>query len=124
MFFSEWMDKFEKQKHVLRLFVKSWHPGSTEYELAGGGGLPITAPSAESACGIIRSRIRKEGHNVMKEFDRALENRDYPELYSLLQSAWFGVPESTDCWSLPGFREAVGLLEDGPSDPLDEKGGE
>ena len=41
---------------------------------------------------------------------------------SLLNSAWFGVPESTQCWKLEGFKEAIDLLEDPPDFPTCEHG--
>jgi hypothetical protein len=78
---------------------------------------PITAPGAEAACEVVRGDIAKnfEGDPVI-EFDDALERGDEIKIAKLLNDAWFGVPETTSCWRIPGFREAVDLLEDPPDD--------
>jgi hypothetical protein len=77
--------------------------------------LPITAASTERACETIREDIRKnfEGDPVA-EFRRALDAGDVGRVNTLLNDAWFGVPESTSCWQIRGFRAAVTLLEDLP----------
>lgn len=77
--------------------------------------MPITAPNAEMACREIRHDIRaKEPSDPLSRWDKALSDGDVGEIMSLLDGAWFGVPESTDCWNIPGFAVAVNLLDDPP----------
>jgi hypothetical protein len=114
----DWLQKVEKNKVVLRQFLQAWHPSSQQMS---GEKLPITAPNAENACAAIRESIkRREQENPLERWDRALQKGDVQVIYSLLNSAWFGVPESTECWSIPGFKEAVDLLEDPPEGDNDE----
>lgn len=49
-------------------------------------------------------------------FNAALSAGDVGAIMTVLNEAWFGVPESTSCWRIQGFAEAVGLLEA----PLDD----
>ena len=73
----------------------------------------ITAPNAERACEVVREQIRKESMNNPEiQFDIALTKQDHATISSLLSSAWFGVPESTECWKIRGFAEACDLLDD------------
>lgn len=62
--------------------------------------------------------------------NKALESREdlsslvstyHPSRHSTnpIFDAWFGVPESTSCWSIPGFGQAVDLLDDPPEDQED-----
>jgi len=45
-----------------------------------------------------------------------LDAQDISKAMKLLNDAWFGVPESTDCWQIYGFKEAVDLLDDPPEE--------
>ncbi len=78
----------------------------------------ITAPMAEVACSVVRDRIREEKVDMdpVAAFDVALTDGNVDATVELLNGAWFGVPESTSCWRLTGFKEAVGLLDDPPDD--------
>jgi hypothetical protein len=85
--------------------------------------LPITARSAESACEAVRSDIVREQRglgSIGSRFITALATGDVRQVSSLLSAAWFGVPESTNCWRIRGFNTAVDLLEDPPEDDLDD----
>ena len=78
----------------------------------------ITAPQAERACEIVREQIRKTSFERPDvQFNVALQNEDCDTLASLFSSTWFGVPESTSCWGIPGFSLAVDLLDD----PIEEE---
>jgi hypothetical protein len=79
--------------------------------------LVITAPNAELACSAIHQEIQ-EGfpENPQARFDAALSRKDIPAVYDVLSEVWFGVPESTSCWSIPGFSLLVSLLEDPPEE--------
>jgi len=82
--------------------------------------MPITAYNAEAACQNVRDMIRSnesmDRDSMLKKIETAFSTSDVDELMSLLSSTWFGVPESTCCWSIPGFKEAVDLMEDPPEE--------
>jgi hypothetical protein len=101
--------------------IKSFHPISTRgrYDPLG---LPITAPNAEAARRhIIDDMARREEleGDPVKEFGAALNDKNVGQAMTILNQTWFGVPESTQCWKLEGFAEAVALLDD----PPEEEGG-
>lgn len=101
----------------LRSLLGNYHPTSEAYARWRPGN--ITAPGAEAACVTVRDLIAREEigePHPIERFDAALASGDAQEIWSLLNSAWFGVPESTECWQVPGFREAVALLEDPPEE--------
>lgn len=110
---TEWLSNIEAKKDLLREFIGAYHPASRRYNPAS---MPITARGPEAACAQVRDSIKKEGKNALLEWDKALINKDESALYSLLQGAWFGVPESTSCWGIPGFSEAVDLLDNPPEE--------
>ena len=69
---------------------------------------PITAPAAEQACETIRKGIGKNWRrNPVDVFDEYVKTRN-PEIVSLFNETWFGMPESSEVRSVPGF----GLLCD------------
>jgi hypothetical protein len=129
---SLWLQRVSGHSGVLRQFVGDWHPSARqpaalrqESVLFTDGGavavdapaMPITAPNAEMACRDIRTAIRKEEpENPLVRWDKAIANGDVGEIMSLLDGAWFGVPESTECWNVTGFIEAVNLLDDPPEE--------
>jgi hypothetical protein len=79
--------------------------------------MEITAGTAELACRNVRTLIQKEDRgNPAARFATALECGDVGEIQNILNGAWFGVPESTSCWGIPGFSEAADLLEDPPKE--------
>jgi hypothetical protein len=113
----EWLEKVERSKTKLHSLIANYHPSNLD-ERAPNDKIPvsITAPNAERACEVVRSAIRKESHfqNPEAQFNIALAKKDVETLGSLLSAAWFGVPESTACWQIEGFKEAVDLLDDPP----------
>jgi hypothetical protein len=81
--------------------------------------MKITAAQAEMACAAVRQSIATEQvgkPTPASRFDDALATDDISQLNSLLDDAWFGVPESTDCWGIEGFSEAVELLDSLPDE--------
>lgn len=118
-----WLAQFNQHKEVLTGFVASWHPRSILFGKQENVELPITAPNVEIACEEARSQIPPV--NVFKVWSKAVQEQDADMLSSMLSSAWFGVPESTSCWQISGFKEAVDLLDDpieydGPDDESED----
>lgn len=112
---SRWLQQVSDHAGELRQLVGDYHP-STKRERPFPVG-PITAPGAEQACVEVREKIRnEESSDPVVRFDRALALGDIGELNTLLNGAWFGVPESTGCWSIPGFSIACDLMDDLPEE--------
>jgi len=107
---EDWLARFNQHKEVLTSFVAGWHPRSILYGKQENVELPITAPNAEIACEEARSQIGPV--DVFKKWSKAVQEQDADTLSQMLSSAWFGVPESTSCWQITGFKEAVDLLDD------------
>lgn len=109
---QEWLARAREHAEVLKWLVGNYHPSAgwqPRHELE------ITAPAAEDACELVRSRIAvQEPQDPLKRLDAALTIGDVAEIVSVLNGAWFGVPESTGCWLITGFKEAVDLLDDPP----------
>lgn len=129
---QEWIAQARQHRDLLVDLVGTYHPAmypAPKPEGARGrlvgqppGNLPITAPNAEAACMMIREKIREETEeSPIGALKDALDAGDVDKVNSLLSSAWFGVPESTSCWQIPGFKEAVDLMDD-PPEPEDEPG--
>ena len=118
---AEWLKQVNEHASVLRSLIIRFHPATADGPRKGIG--KITAPMAERAAEHIREKIAVEDSgkgSPLTRFDQALKDEDAGEIYSLLQSAWFGVPESTACWQVEGFKEAVDLMDD-PPDPTEEE---
>lgn len=129
---QEWLEA--ARLPVLRELIANWHPSARQPRaiqqesvlLANGeavavpvpeANMTITAPNAEAACQQIRQEIRRqEPTDPVARWDAALAAGNIGELSCLLDGAWFGVPESTQCWQIPGFSEAVALLDDPPEE--------
>ena len=106
---QEWLEFAGLHQDRLRDLLEDYHPSSSNRKLYTG---PISAPVAEMACETVRGRIaQQEKVNPVEKFTQALADKDVSTLAVLLDGAWFGVPESTECWRIPGFTEAVTLLE-------------
>lgn len=109
---SEWLTEAEKHKDKLRSLVAQYHPAFQQF---GPEEQPITAHGAQVACDIICTQIAKEvQEDVLDQFDSAFASGDWEKIYKLLHQSWFGVPESTGCWRIEGFSEAVDLMDDPP----------
>ena len=105
---TEWLDKARLYAPQLRELLKDFHPSQPRKAIG-----PITAPQAEDACEIVRRSIaaKKPNINPVVEFNKALAASDIAAVNSLLNEAWFGLPETTACWRVPGFNEAIELME-------------
>lgn len=124
-----WVSRLYHSQRELRELVRRYHPSSkSAIEVPAGSGeelavstrelqplLPVTAPAAQDCCNKICEEITKRSpDSPVLRYDAALANQDLVELQKLLQEAWFGVPESTSCWLIPGFTVLVDLLDDPP----------
>lgn len=117
---TEYLKQVREHEQKLRSFVSVWHPASRAKRPK----LRITAKAAEAACAGIRNEIAAEGVLVLtpaERFDKALREGNAREIDDLLNSAWFGVPESTECWNIEGFSQAVDLMGDPPYDEEEEE---
>ena len=115
---QEWLNKAIIHKEVLMEFVSNFHPYNLSPHKDTDVMSPkITAPQAERACEVIREVIRKQSFERPDvQFNIALQKEDYYTIWTLLQDAWMGVPESTSCWQITGFKEAVDLMDDPPGE--------
>lgn len=114
---AEWLEKCRRNRRNLLRLIGDWHPGSRPHirnETA------QFAPQA--ACNTVCNKILQEGRWLMpgQQFLAALDRSDVGTAHRILSETWFGVPESTACWSLLGFADAVDLLDDPPDDWEDE----
>lgn len=121
---ADWLADARAHADDLRALIVASHPAMKTYHPL----LPITAEMPERASHGIRAAIADKydplriGQDVPAEhpivvFDQALAAGEVSTLMTVLSEAWFGVPESTSCWSVRGFAAAVNLLDDPPDDP-------
>lgn len=109
-----WLEKVRDNSDDLRDLIRYYHPSAGRCVTR--PSMPITAPNAEAACAVVRNQIATEQpSDPVLRFNAAVERGDVGEIMSLLEGAWFGVPESTACWNVRGFSVAVDLLDDPPS---------
>ncbi len=115
---TAWLVTAVYHRDVLRDFIACYHPAAPLFFQLNRN-LTITAPKAEALCEKIREEIRRNNlKDPVESFNKALEKDNVKELLNLLNSAWFGVPESRDCWGIRGFKEAVDLMEDPPEEEI------
>lgn len=117
---QEWLLEVDAKKDKLRYLLERYHPANTiknYHQKRLDDKLRITASATEQACENVRKNIREnyEG-NPVEQFQEALDNKDVSKIMKLLNEAWFGMPESTSCWNITGFKEAVSLMDDPPDD--------
>lgn len=114
---NSWIKKVNDNKNYLSEFILNWHSSSTKY--SENSDMKITAPNAEQMCNVVREEIiknEKQKDLPIDRFNKALDENDIDEIYSLLSDSWFGVPESTSCWKIKGFSVACDLLDDFPNE--------
>jgi hypothetical protein len=116
----DWLAQVLVHREVLREIVETYHPYNGPHPQR--ATLKITAPSAEARMVGIREEIAMKSPILAPavRFDAAIADKNFHELYLILSATWFGVPESTECWGIRGFKELVALLEDMP-EPNDEE---
>jgi len=105
---TDWFNYIENNKLILIDFIGNFHPYyGNNYKFK------ITAQSAEKARLCVVENILKDEEltDPIDKFLSGIEQKDVSLVYSILDSTWFGVPETTSCWSISGFKEAVDLLE-------------
>lgn len=120
---QQWLDKVKAHQVVLAALIADYHPAARarvrDRQMANRvvDDMPITAPMAERACSRVRESIAAEYKtDPVVDFDNAIKSEDTGKIIVILNQAWFGVPESTSCWKIPGFGVAVELI-DGLPDP-------
>lgn len=114
---ADWLATARAHADNLRALIAEFHPARRTDGKALPFPMHITAPNAEAARRTIVTDIQRnhEGDPVA-QFTVALAAGDVARITTLLNAAWFGVPESTSCWQIPGFAEAVDLLDDPPEE--------
>lgn len=111
---ERWLEQVTSHGKELRELIADYHPAARIQRFTRDS-MVITAPNAEAACENVRESIRnKETEDPLVKWDKAVAEGNVEEIMSLLDGAWFGVPESTECWNIPGFSKAVDLLDDPP----------
>lgn len=116
---DEWWAMLTEEKTKLRDLVVDFHPRSRVYDNA--HDMEITAPGAEAICDAVRRHLTKGGPiDAGAAFDAFLDTKDAENMSGMLSATWFGLPESVEVRSLPGFgllcdlcSEADVLYEDG-----------
>lgn len=113
---DEWIDAVLERKADYAEIVSNYHPGAGDRVRTG----HITAVAAEEACAAISNKIRSEnpGLDPASAFQDALSSRNAEQIYSLMNSAWFGIPEDRELVRrIQGFDAMCDLL----SDPWDDE---
>lgn len=109
----QWWDLLEANRKDLVDLVANYHPGGFVRGVCHKGG--TTAPMAEAACDLLRIMIAKTTRtDPVLDFEIAVRMKDIGTVLMLLNSTWFGVPESTD-WP-NGFGVLCDLCTDMPED--------
>ncbi len=107
---DEWFQDIEANKQILVSIIDTYHPSRKKKS-----DLKITAQAAEKACEKIRTLIKQNTkEDVVILFENALKEKDQKVMLKILNDVWFGVPESTSCWKIPGFKELVDFIENSP----------
>jgi hypothetical protein len=112
---SQWLQIVNDNASDLRKLIANYHPLATAQKRE--HYMPITAAAPEAACENVRQMIwQEQSGDPLERWDKAVSDGDVSMIMSLLSDAWFGVPESTSCWSIPGFSIACDLMDDPPED--------
>jgi hypothetical protein len=109
---QNWMERVRSNEEVLTDFISAWHPSKRTQS-----NMVITAPRTEACCETVRNDIRTKQQDLAEpevRFKQAITDNNVDVILGLLSDAWFGVPESKDCWTIPGFAVACDLMDDPP----------
>lgn len=109
----EWIETAKREMEVLCRFIAKWHPGSKTRKPES---MTITAPDSENIRRMLEPSVAEESTDPAMEFRQAIQAEDVGKATTVLQGAWFGVPESRACWQIPGFARAVDLMDDPPEE--------
>ena len=104
---EEWWLLVEHHKNNLLQLVDRFHPANNRCNL-----YKITAPLAEVACEQIRQEIKEQTEKTPSESFQLFMDQKDPELVSLLNETWFGMPESYDVQGYPGFGTLCDLCSE------------
>jgi hypothetical protein len=104
-----WWAVFDNNRANLRRLVEDFHPTQRNQEIA--KQFPVSAPIAEAINERVVARSDLPLLPVM-EFDEAARVRDHNSLIRLLNATWFGVPESKEARTLPGFMDLCDLCSE------------
>lgn len=117
---EDWWMVLEKNWENIFDMIMSYHPLSRNYRI---DTMEITASSAEVACETVRRQISASHHPMSVEQRIKEYKKDKnPEMASLLNETWFGIPESTEARFLPSFGALCDLCsERWVFDGVDEK---
>lgn len=98
---EEWWQLVESNYNDLFYLIGKFHPENYRIHRYN-----ITADKAEKVCENVRNEIRsRNAFNDVHPLDRfkKLYDTRNSDLASLLSETWFGMPESSDIRSEPGF---------------------
>lgn len=112
---DEYFFKAKSTQEAVLDLIKNYHP--VYRSLRSKATDKITAISAELACTNIRKSIQDstpESFVPTQAYVKAIEDKDIATIMKILNDTWFGVPETTMCWTFKGFKQAVDLIEDFP----------
>lgn len=113
-----WFEAIDKYWTQLSFLIEHYHPRSGDQTIYD---LPITAKMAEEVRREVADEIRASLDYVpaptpVSMARHALMLRDAESLHRILNETWWGIPESSDCWSLPKFGLLCDLCSDFPND--------
>jgi len=109
---QEWLALACLERPALASLIRNYHPSNRK---TAPKPLKTSAPAAQAACNLICKKIAAESDQSPDiRFSNALALGDVAEIHNLLSDTWFGVPETTGCWKIRGFKVAVDLLDDPP----------
>jgi len=112
---GKWLERVVEHQEKLEKLIRIFHPHHQDISIPWLIG-EITAPAAEAMRQSVVQHMAREKYDVVVKFREAVNNKDISQITRLLDQAWWGVPESTSCWNVEGFSEAVDLLDSVPQE--------
>jgi hypothetical protein len=108
---EEWFALLRENKGRLLTLIGRFHPWWLDNESI--KQYSITAPKAEEICEKVRETIKESTKlNPHDEFIKALENEDGVTISKILNSTWFGMPESYEIRTVSGFHALCDLCSE------------
>ena len=107
---DEWWDLLGENEQYVRDIIASYHPYYQHPHF-----MKITAPRAEQVREQVELQVEQQSQDEgdpAERFDAAVKAKDWGTLVNLMNEAWFGVPESTSCWGIPGFGALCDLCSE------------
>jgi hypothetical protein len=109
---EQWWAAVDENWSDLEALISDFHPANWRKH-----NHPITAPAAEEVCEDVRTEIRAEGlADPVKAANNAMKGRDAGSLHTIFEHTWFGLPESYEIRSLPGFGVLCDLCSEIPEE--------